>query len=114
MLLSSRVGGKDQHAVVPAQRSFRIADEPVAVQARDKNGVKTVRVDQFAERRNVRREGLQQLSQRVRLHIQLGQAGPLAWNAEKLNMHAVELVRMIAWNQAEIRPFRPIQDAKTQ
>ena len=72
-----------------AERRCRVADEPVAVQVGDKRGMQPVRGDEFAEGRNLRRQRPQQLPQRVRLHFQPGDAGTLAWNAEKLNMHNV-------------------------
>ena len=45
--------------------------------------------DEFAEGWNLRGQRTEQLSQRVRLDFQLGDAGTFAWNAEKLNMHSV-------------------------
>ena len=39
------------------------------------------------KRGNLRRQRPQQLAQRVRLNFQFGDAGTLARNAKKLNMH---------------------------
>ena len=53
-------------------------------------GVQPVHADELAQRWNPRRQGAQQLPQRIRLHFQVGDAGTLAWNAEKLNLHKCE------------------------
>jgi len=83
------VGGKDQNAVVFTERCSRIADEPIAIQVGNECGVQLVQTDEFAEGWNLRGELTEQLSQGVRLDIQLGHAGTFAWNAKKLNMHSV-------------------------
>ena len=85
--LSSRVGGKDENPIAIGQWRPRVAHELIAVQVGNEGRMQPIRSDEFAKRRNLSRERTQQLPQSVRLHFQFGDAGTLAWNAKKLNMH---------------------------
>jgi len=94
--LSSRVGGKDEHAVLWDQGCGRIADELGAVQVGDKRRMQPVHGDELTQGRNLGGKRSEQLPERIGLHLQFGDAGTLAWNAKKLNMHnASGLIDMI-------------------
>ena len=67
----------------------RIADERVAVQVGGDRRVQPVGRDQLAQARAPRRQRSEQLAEGVGLDLEFGDAGALAGNAQKFNVHGV-------------------------
>src|SRR5262245_8300295 len=93
--LSSGVSGQNQYAVLVSKRRMRIGDEPVAVQVGDNRRTQLAASQEFAERRKACGKRIEQLAERVRLHVQFGDPCTLARNAKKLDMHDAD-VKIVA------------------
>lgn len=86
-LLSARIGGKDEHAIILCQRCLRIADKQVAIQAGRQGGMQPIQLDEFTERRNPARQSLQNLAQRLGLYFQFRDASALTRDTEEFYSH---------------------------
>src|SRR6185436_17016433 len=81
------IGRKNQDAVAGREAGARIADEPVPVEVRHERRLQTAGIDDGVELRKSSLERGQQLAERVRIELELGDAGTLTGDAQKLNTH---------------------------
>src|SRR5436189_3670489 len=81
------IGRENQDAVAGRKAGARVADESVPVEVRDKRRLQAAGVDDGVEPRKSALERGQKSAQRVRVELQLGDAGTLTGDAQKLNSH---------------------------
>src|SRR3954471_9496053 len=85
--LPSGVGGKNQHAVVVAERGAPIGDEPVAVEVGHNRRPQPVSGDELGKRWKLAGKDVEQLAERSCLQSHVSDTGALSRNAQKLNPH---------------------------
>jgi len=77
--------------VVGGQGGGGIADEAIAVQVGGSRRVQPIVCDERGKAWELRHQHVQHLAERVCLDFQFRDAGPLAGDAEKLNVHGLKL-----------------------